>query len=106
MSSRQRRRRRVISTPQPTAPELPPGLFDDVKSVALRLALIEFGDDPLVRAHALRTELLRIYEASPGLLIGLVGYLLANFTTALEAGYGGKAAAIDEVTKVLANGSA
>ncbi|UXA04422.1 hypothetical protein KXD96_15435 [Mycobacterium sp. SMC-2] len=83
--------------------ELPPGLYDNVKAVALRLALADLTqDDELARQAAIRTELIGLYTASPGLLIGVVGYLLAHFTDGLIRGYGSRPAAVDEITKELA----
>jgi hypothetical protein len=97
--SRRERRRRNLARLRPALKiELPPGLYNDVKAVTLKLALLALADDQA----ALRTELLSIASASTGLLIGIIGYLLAQFADGLERGYGGKAGAIDEVTRELA----
>jgi hypothetical protein len=98
-----RRRNQTQTPPAPTTPQLPPGLYQDVKAVALRMVLTALSaDDEAARQAEIRNQLIDLASASPGLLIGVVGYLLSHVADGLERGYGGKAGAIGEVTKELA----
>jgi hypothetical protein len=81
--------------------ELPDGLvpaplFNAVKVAALRCALAAMGEGNV------GSEIESIIDAGPLATASVLGYLIENFTEALERGYGGRVAAICEIKRELA----
>jgi hypothetical protein len=80
----------------PAAMELPPELFNAAKAVAphAALAALEEGD--------VGSEIEGIVAAGPAVVAGVLGYCIGNFADSIVRGFGGRVAAVDEITRELA----
>lgn len=104
---RNERRRTEQASPSPLDSGQPggdqPALETDPTTLALKLMLAHLQDDGTGRVMHVLGYLIPLFDAREwGTVAGTIGYLLEQTTGALERGYGGRAAAIDELTKVLA----